>query len=260
MKSRSLPRPNGLSFFVALFWLGGTALPALANWPGGTNGSSVPVTLTNSGGNATMANGIVSIVCQTSAAQINQINYTYNNSGQTTTTQLLNGGYDGGKFYWETGGFSSGTFTYTPVAAGPQYGEMDCVSTSTSQRDPGHPFLHAPGFPRLLRHGDLEPPQRGRRHEHGRNAGQHLRRQHVQLDVRGLPAQQVDGGLRRLRHRRVRRSGGGLYLDQRHLRRTVRGQIQIQRRLRRATGLGLGQRQCRHRQRRDQCRPVECPC
>ena len=118
-----------LRLCVLLFAAG----PVLGNNPGGTNGSSTPVTMTSSGGNVTMANGIVSIVCATSGAQINQINYTYKNSTSgTTTTQLLSGGNDGGKLYWENGGFGSGTYAYTPVAAGPNYAEMDLLSTSDS--------------------------------------------------------------------------------------------------------------------------------
>jgi len=116
-------------FCILLF----AASRILANSPGGTNGSAVPVTLVNNGnGNVTMGNGIVSIVCQTSGAQINDINYTFNNSGSVTTLQLLNGGTDGGKLYWENGGFGSGTYTYTPVATGPVYAEMDLLSTSAS--------------------------------------------------------------------------------------------------------------------------------
>jgi hypothetical protein len=83
-----------------------------------------------------MSNGIVSIVCTTSGATITQINYTYNNGSGTTTTQMLNGGYDGGEFYWETGGFGTGTFTYSvvvnPSTNGGAYGEIDLLSTSTS--------------------------------------------------------------------------------------------------------------------------------
>jgi autotransporter-associated beta strand protein len=121
--------PLAACFCVLLF----TASRLFANSPGGTNGSATPVTLVNNGnGNVTMANGIVSIVCQTSGAQINDINYTYNNSGSVTTLQLLSGGTQGGKLYWENGGFGSGTYTYTPVAAGPNYAEMDLLSTSTT--------------------------------------------------------------------------------------------------------------------------------
>ena len=133
MKSRSLPLRIGLLMLAGVVWQGSLTPSALANSPGGTNGSATPVTLVDNGnGNVTMGNGIVSIVCATAQAQINDINYTYNNSGSTTTQQLLNGGTDGGKLYWENGGFGSGTYTYTPVATGPNYAEMDLLSTSST--------------------------------------------------------------------------------------------------------------------------------
>ena len=50
-----------------------------------------------------------------------------------------------------------------------------------------------------------------------------------------------------------RRAGGSFAVDQRHLRRAIRGQIQIQRRLRRATGLGLEQRRQPARQETSAC-------
>jgi autotransporter-associated beta strand protein len=115
-----------------------TMLPVVsfANVPGGGTGTGGPVTLTTSGGTVTMSNGIVSIVCTTSSATITQINYTYNNGSGTTTTQMLNGGYDGGEFYWETGGFGTGSFTYSvvvnPSSNGGAYGEIDLLSTSAS--------------------------------------------------------------------------------------------------------------------------------
>lgn len=109
------------------------ALSAHANLPGGGNGTGPAVTIVNNGGGTvTMANGIVSIVCSTSGAVINQINYTYNNSGTTVTNQLLNGGTDGGELYWETGGFGSGNFTYSVVSNTASYGEIDLLSTSST--------------------------------------------------------------------------------------------------------------------------------
>ena len=124
--------PFSCSILTSLFLSAGLLTTALANSPGGTNGSTVPVTLTSSDGNVTMANGIVSIVCQTSAAQLNEIYYTYNNSGSTTTQQLLNGGTDGGKFYWEEGGFGTSNFTETASVSVPTYGEIDLLSASSN--------------------------------------------------------------------------------------------------------------------------------
>ncbi|HEV2318650.1 MAG TPA: hypothetical protein VGV18_02805, partial [Verrucomicrobiae bacterium] len=119
-----------LATAFAILAIGG---PALANIPGGGNGSGPDVTLVNNGnGTVTMANGIVSIVCTTAGATINQINYTYNNSGTTETNQLLANGFDGGKLYWETGGFGAGTFNYSAAADTGNYCEMDLSSASAS--------------------------------------------------------------------------------------------------------------------------------
>jgi rhamnogalacturonan endolyase len=106
---------------------------AYGNNPGGGNGTGPAVTLVNNGnGTVTMANGIVSIVCSTAGATINQIYYTYNNSGTTITNQLLANGTDGGELYWETGGFGTGTFTYSVVANTGNYCEIDLNSTSST--------------------------------------------------------------------------------------------------------------------------------
>ncbi|HEV2455692.1 MAG TPA: polysaccharide lyase family protein [Verrucomicrobiae bacterium] len=109
------------------------AIPASANIPGGGTGSGPDVTLVNNGnGTVTMANGIVSILCSTSSASINQINYTSTNSGATVTNQLLAGGTDGGKLYWETGGFGTGSFSYSAAANTGNYCEMDLLSASAT--------------------------------------------------------------------------------------------------------------------------------
>ena len=72
------------------------AVPAAANIPGGgTNGPNV--TITDNGSTVTMANGLVSILCDKSGATINQINYTYNNGGGNQTNNLLAGGNNGGQ-------------------------------------------------------------------------------------------------------------------------------------------------------------------
>jgi autotransporter-associated beta strand protein len=109
-----------------------SATGALANIPGGGTGTGPNVTLVDNGGTVTMGNGIVSIVCTKSSAVLSQINYIYNNGGGTVTNQLLNGGKDGGEFYWENGGFGSGTFAYSVVASSGDYAEIDLLSTSTT--------------------------------------------------------------------------------------------------------------------------------
>ena len=102
-----------LNVTTAIFLLA-TAPPVLANIPGGGPGTGPAVTLVNNGnGTVTLANGIVSMVCTTNGATINDLYYTYNNGSGPTTNQLLSGGTDGGKLYWETGGFSSGSFNPT---------------------------------------------------------------------------------------------------------------------------------------------------
>jgi autotransporter-associated beta strand protein len=125
-----------LTGFVKIAGLAGLLLaaqPALANLPGGGTGSGPAVTLVNNGnGTVTMANGIVSILCTTASATLNQINYTYNNGSGPVTNLLLSGGKDGGEFYWELGGFSSGNFTYSSVANNGNYAEMDLLSTSAT--------------------------------------------------------------------------------------------------------------------------------
>ncbi len=86
----------------------------------------------NGDGTVTMANGIVSIVITKASAAIHQINYTYNNSGTPTTYQVLTGGNNGGQLYWEFGGFSTGSATYSVVANTGDYAEVDMLFTSAS--------------------------------------------------------------------------------------------------------------------------------
>jgi autotransporter-associated beta strand protein len=111
--------------------LGGGQL--VANVPGGGSGTGPNVTLVDNGdGTVTMANGIVSIVITKSDATIHQINYTYNNSGTPATYNVLSGGNNGGQFYWEFGGFSSGSAAYSVVANTPDYAEVDLLFSSAS--------------------------------------------------------------------------------------------------------------------------------
>src|SRR5205823_2922713 len=106
---------------------------AFANVPGGGTGTGPNVTLVDNGdGTVTMANGIVSIVITKADATIHQINYTYNNSGTPTTYQVLSGGFNGGQFYWEFGGFGAGSAAYSVVANTADYAEIDLLFTSAS--------------------------------------------------------------------------------------------------------------------------------
>ena len=119
-------------------WLGLARLlasPAWANLPGGGDGTGPAVTLVNSGnGTITMANGLISILCNTNSGTISQINYTYNNSGSTVTSQLLAGGANGGQMYWfgTAAVFGTGTFTYSVVANTTNYCEINLISTSAT--------------------------------------------------------------------------------------------------------------------------------
>jgi autotransporter-associated beta strand protein len=118
---------------IALLFLS-SAFVAFAKIPGGGDGTgpNVAIIVNNGNGTVTMSNGIVSILCTTAGATINQINYTYNNSGTTVTTPLLNGGTDGGMLYWETGGFGTGGFNFSVVSNNADYCEIDLLSTSST--------------------------------------------------------------------------------------------------------------------------------
>ena len=105
----------------------------LANIPGGGTGTGANVTLVDNGdGTATMANGIISIHINKNSAVIDQINYTFNNTGSSQTLNVLSGGNSGGQLYWEFGGFGSGSATYSVVANTPDYAEVDLLFTSAS--------------------------------------------------------------------------------------------------------------------------------
>ena len=105
--------------------------PAHANVPGGgTNGAAV--TLTDNGTTVTLANGIVSITCTKSSAQIGIINYTFNNTGTTQTLNLVSGNANGGKLYWENCNNEGLTFTYSIVANTTNYAEIALVSTTVA--------------------------------------------------------------------------------------------------------------------------------
>ena len=121
-------------FFI--FVLSFSGFNSLANLPGGGTGTGTNVTLTDNGSTVTIANGIVSLVCTKSGATVDQINYTYNNSGSTVTSQLLSGGHNGGQLYWELGGFGGSSFAYTlvvnPATNGGNYAEISLLSTSAT--------------------------------------------------------------------------------------------------------------------------------
>ena len=112
------------------------AVSAVANIPGGGTGAGANVTLTDSGSTVTIGNGIVSMLCTKSGGTINQINYTFNNNGSTQTLNLLSGGNNGGKLYWENSNNQGLTFTYSlitdPATTGGNYVEISLSTTSES--------------------------------------------------------------------------------------------------------------------------------
>ncbi len=109
---------------------------ALANLPGGGTGAGPDVTLNDNGSTVAISNGIVSIVCNKSGGNINQINYTYNNGSGTKTTQLLSGGNNGGQLYWENSTSEALTFSYSvvvnPANTGGNYAEIALFTTSVA--------------------------------------------------------------------------------------------------------------------------------
>ena len=78
------------------------ASSAFANIPGGGTGTGANVTITDNGTTVTMSNGIVAIVITKTSAEIDTINYTFNNTGSSRTLNLLSGGNggSGGYLYW----------------------------------------------------------------------------------------------------------------------------------------------------------------
>ena len=127
------------SFFARIATLAASlvfAVSAVANIPGGGTGAGANVTLTDSGSTVTIGNGIVSILCTKSGGTINQINYTFNNNGSTQTLNLLSGGNNGGKLYWENSNNQGLTFTYSlitdPATTGGNYAEIALSTTSES--------------------------------------------------------------------------------------------------------------------------------
>jgi rhamnogalacturonan endolyase len=106
---------------------------ARANLPGGGTGTGPDVTLTDNGdGTVTMSNGIVAIHIGKTSAVIDQINYTFNNTGTSQTLNVLSGGTQGGQLYWEFGGFGAGTPTYSVVASTPDYAEVSIFFDSAA--------------------------------------------------------------------------------------------------------------------------------
>jgi autotransporter-associated beta strand protein len=129
-------------FAILCLLLATSAASVRANVAGGIlPGTNPAVTLTDNGSTVTISNGIVSVLCTKADATITEINYTYNNGNGSTTTQMLNGGTDGGELYWEYGGFGGSASTYTLVtnpATGDAnhpagtYAEIDLLSTSST--------------------------------------------------------------------------------------------------------------------------------
>jgi rhamnogalacturonan endolyase len=101
--------PEGIMYALRLSILSLLVVVAsiVANVPGGGS-TGANVTVTEAGGNVTMSNGIVTLVIQVSSGTITSITSTL--PGSTVTRNLLAGGYEGGKVYWE---LESGDGVYT---------------------------------------------------------------------------------------------------------------------------------------------------
>ena len=104
-----------------------------ANVPGGGTGTGPNVTLTDNGdGTVTIANGIVSIHINKTSASVDQINYTFNNTGSPQTLNLVAGNPNGGQLYWEFGGFGSASAAYSVVASSSDYAEVSLLFASAA--------------------------------------------------------------------------------------------------------------------------------
>jgi rhamnogalacturonan endolyase len=109
-ESDSMFKPLKLSLKGGFWGLALLLIPALsmANVPGGGTGTGPNVTVTQSGTNVTLSNGIVTFTIDTSNANIT--NFTYDG------TNLLAGGSGGGHFYIDGSGgptFNNPTYTLT---------------------------------------------------------------------------------------------------------------------------------------------------
>jgi autotransporter-associated beta strand protein len=100
----------------------------LGNIPGGGTGTGPAVSITDNGTTVTMSNGIVAIVITKTSAEIDTINYTFNNTGSSQTLNLLSGGNggSGGYLYWfqNSGTFIAGPFTESVVTNTGDYAEI----------------------------------------------------------------------------------------------------------------------------------------
>ncbi len=98
----------GMTFAMA-------ARPTLANVAGGGKGQGPDVTVVDHhDGSVTLANGIVSILIDTTKARLDRVTYTHRNHGNARTSDVLLPSTKGrGQYYY--GGFSlgSGAFEYT---------------------------------------------------------------------------------------------------------------------------------------------------
>jgi hypothetical protein len=123
-------------FLLWLFVFMVTGHFALANLPGGGPGTnfSTGVTLTDSGTEVILSNGIVAIRINKSGGDIDQINYTFNNTGTSQTLNLVAGNPNTGRLYWEDANDEGLTFSYNivtnPASNNGNYGEVVLTTTS----------------------------------------------------------------------------------------------------------------------------------
>jgi rhamnogalacturonan endolyase len=112
-----------------------------ANDLGGGNGQGPDVKVTDGGDTVTLSNGIASIEIVKGSGRLNELTYTYNNSGQSRTASILAGlgqyyygGFSQGASGMVAGGLGSGHYVYSlavdPASTGGNYGEVLLTSDS----------------------------------------------------------------------------------------------------------------------------------
>ena len=218
------------------------------------NGANV--TLSDNGSTVTMANGIVSIVMHQVGRddQPRSITPTTTAAARRRLNLLVAAATDGGKFYWENSGNRGLTFTYSlvadPATNGGNYAEIALSpprSPTISWRCIIRCCAARPAFTSraIWIHRSTDGAFGMGECRDNIYAGSIFN--WMSVDAHAQPG---DGSFRRLGHRRAGRAGGSLAVDERDLRRPIRGQIQIQRRPRRAARLGLEQRGHRRQEHR----------
>lgn len=141
--SEQRPRvcPAAIGAGVLALFLGLSSVKA--NNPGGGDGQGPDVKVADAGDTVTLSNGIASIEIVKRDGRLNELTYTYNNSGQPQTASILAGpgqyyygGFSQGASGMVAGGLGSGHYVYSlavdPASNGGNYGEVVLTSDSAS--------------------------------------------------------------------------------------------------------------------------------